>query len=393
MCLYMNRQHTYNLRSSGSKDNTINGDPSDEDRASNKGDEDTASHKENGTTTDARNPIDEVRASHKKNGATTDADTGGNLAKIKAGDMAWIPKLRPNVIFRNWVFHFRNLAELHLSPIVYPNESQRNNAWITALYHAALESNNNVIMDLIMGMRNNRVLGPDMLERIEAHYCNWDEADKKAAKNALFKYGGEKTFRDSLIGLQRRIEACRRLGYFPPDDIIGDLYEGIIPDQHYAMAIMHLKMAKKQSRQGESIEIFAHRTLLLVAQMVEDRRIKATESETMAHFGATATDRGKGPRRLGYDGGNGQKDTRSTKGNTSRDKQRYPCNRCGTLTCKFFSTGKAADCVAWGKECTACGLKNHFARACRKTKLASLADTREVNGEELSGEATELNSF
>ena len=73
-------------------------------------------------------------------------------AIIKAGDYQWIPKLKPNTIFRNWAFHVRNLGKLHIAPNVYPSPEQRDAAWKAALFHAALEANNNIMMDLIMGM-------------------------------------------------------------------------------------------------------------------------------------------------------------------------------------------------------------------------------------------------
>ena len=42
-----------------------------------------------------------------------------------------------------------------------------------------------------------------MIDRLEAHFCNWDAADRRTAKNALFKYKGESTFRESIVGISK----------------------------------------------------------------------------------------------------------------------------------------------------------------------------------------------
>ena len=55
---------------------------------------------------------------------------------------------------------------------------------------------------------------------------------------------------------------------------------------------------------------------------------------------------------------------------------RAECSFCGDKNCKAFHSKKAEDCKAYGKTCTKCGKKNHFASVCRSSNEKGFAKSK-----------------
>ena len=62
-------------------------------------------------------------------------------------------------------------------------------------------------------------------------------------------------------------------------------------------------------------------------------------------------------------------------------KQRFPCRRCGGLSCRFFQTRKLEDCPGFNAICEFCGNKGHSSGGCwKKTKRKNAASTEKAEG-------------
>lgn len=302
----------------------------------------------------------------------TDGGPSEDRGKIRKGQIDWIPPIAKATDFKLWLFKFKTPADIYLSKTVYPDAEERRGAYLNALLIAATKGEFEDMCRMLELLNSSNVTCEELLKKLEAYFLPSIDQERRqvTAKFEEFKRG-QKTLKTALKELQLIIMECRKAGYTPDEQTARSKYERLLtsPSEWQAYR-MQLKQAAE-----EVTESPLKATIRIIEELAHDLDLFQPEEAGNVDFGGGAFRNGaRGVRRNGIEkakpkqqaaGQTSQKQTSSKKSGPSKEHpHNKKCTYCGKACPSAKGEGKEK-CPAFSKQCSRCGMNDHFAIVCR----------------------------
>lgn len=275
--------------------------------------------------------------------------------RIRKGQLDWVENIDKPSDFRSWRYRFGIGARIYLSKEVYPNEEDRQSAWLMALIKAG--SKFPEMCQLIELYDNAGSKCEEILKKLADRFLPADDIDRKRATAQFMAYvRSRQSLLEATKGLKLVLLECQKFGYTPDNETVKAKFESLIRPEERPMYRLYLKNEEEDDTGYGQV-------LQAVEALGKDQEDASKGSSGVStDFAGGAFSHGskekkhRDPRRKGFlpRSGDGKSATQI-------------CDRCGK-NCPFTRGQDKTKCYAHDKPCKKCGKKGHFEKMC-KTKL------------------------
>jgi hypothetical protein len=299
-----------------------------------------------------RGKTEDVNGTSQYGGPSEDVQ---GYAKVRQGQIDWVPAFEKTTEFRTWLFIFRTGAGTYLSKKVYPDAEERKFAWLNALLKAATLGKNMELVRYLDLCDRNGTKCESLLKKLEQKYQPAIEREEQKATESLLMYlRGNKTLTDAVKELNERVLECRKLGYDPDEKTLIKKYETLLTQQERPLYRLY---SETYAEGGTDFETTVRVLEKLGRDQEPDKTREHGSGPVFAGHANARQNKQKKHHRHGY------AENRNERAEVTN------CQRCGSHKCKSMQSGNKEDCNAYDKDCKKCGKKGHFFKMC-KTKNA-----------------------